>query len=329
MNLVAVGLAGCLGLMAFTVRADLEVSAAFTIHAEAEFDAPLASHGTWVTVGSYGRCWRPSGIAVSWRPYSYGHWVWTDCGWYWESDEPWGWACYHYGNWVFDEGYGWVWIPGIEWGPAWVTWRVGGGYIGWAPLAPPRVTVVLGAPHFVFVQSARFGDPVQPSRLVVNNTTIINNTTVINNVKRESRSFDGRTSQPVIVNEGPGIEVVQKATGKKFAAVKIQEVVRQTPAPVGLPKKMIESPGKDKQPATSAEKPKLNQERKLAPEEKPGKAKPPVAPEEKPAQPGQPKFTPGQPSSPGGPPVDLPKPKVKKSGKDHPDGGDDHGKGKP
>jgi len=33
------------------------------------------------------------------------------------SDEPWGWACYHYGTWVDDPAVGWVWVPGVEWAP--------------------------------------------------------------------------------------------------------------------------------------------------------------------------------------------------------------------
>ena len=35
------------------------------------------------------------------------------------------------------------WVPGYEWGPAWVSWRFGGGYVGWAPL-PPRAVWTTG-----------------------------------------------------------------------------------------------------------------------------------------------------------------------------------------
>ena len=33
---------------------------------------------------------------------------------------------------------GWAWVPGYNWGPAWVCWRhaEGEGYCGWAPLPP-------------------------------------------------------------------------------------------------------------------------------------------------------------------------------------------------
>jgi hypothetical protein len=78
-------------------------------------------------------------VESGWRPYSDGHWVWTDDGWYWASDEPWAWATYHYGRWYCDDYYGWVWMPGYEWAPAWVEWRYGGDYVGWAPLSPYAV----------------------------------------------------------------------------------------------------------------------------------------------------------------------------------------------
>src|SRR6185436_18818481 len=108
-NSFAIGLVGGLGLGALNARADLEVSATVSIHAQADFYTPLSAHGAWVEVGSYGRCWRPASIAVEWRPYSNGHWAWTDCGWYWVSDEPWAWACYHYGYWVHDPVQAWIW----------------------------------------------------------------------------------------------------------------------------------------------------------------------------------------------------------------------------
>ncbi len=219
-------------LSALPLRADLEVSGGVRIQATAAVYAPLAAEGTWVEVGGYGRCWHPTGVAVEWRPYCYGHWVWTDCGWYWASDEPWGWACYHYGTWVDDPGFGWVWVPGIEWAPAWVSWRVGGGYIGWAPLPPPRVTLV--EPQFVFVQSGRFTDPVRPAAVIVNNSGIYAKTTVVNNVKRETRTLGGGIHEKVVVNEGPGLASLDKATARRLHQVPIQQAARQAAAPAGV-----------------------------------------------------------------------------------------------
>lgn len=33
-------------------------------------------------------------------------------GWTWFSDEPFGWATYHYGRWAWDSQAGWLWVPG-------------------------------------------------------------------------------------------------------------------------------------------------------------------------------------------------------------------------
>ena len=60
----------------------------------------------------------------------------ASAGWAWASDESFGWAVYHYGRWGWSPAVGWMWVPGSIWAPAWVSWRYGGGYIGWAPLGP-------------------------------------------------------------------------------------------------------------------------------------------------------------------------------------------------
>ena len=98
----------------------------------------LAPHGDWHQHARWGWVWSPRDVAVGWRPYTLGHWVYTDdYGWMWESDEDWGWACYHYGRWAWDDDLGWFWVPGSYWGPGWVAWRTSPGFIGWCPLPPP------------------------------------------------------------------------------------------------------------------------------------------------------------------------------------------------
>ena len=99
------------------------------------YDA-LASYGTWIQSDDYGYVWQPTETDPDWAPYTEGHWVYSDAGWTWVSDEPWGWATYHYGRWVNLDGTGWCWVPGYTWAPAWVSWRYGNGYAGWAPLPP-------------------------------------------------------------------------------------------------------------------------------------------------------------------------------------------------
>jgi len=106
---------------------------------DAGFYEPLAPYGTWVDIEGSGRCWQPSVAAVNrdWRPYcDRGHWVYTDCGWYWASDYSWGWAPFHYGRWFQHAHLGWCWAPDKVWSPSWVCWRSSKDYCGWAPLPP-------------------------------------------------------------------------------------------------------------------------------------------------------------------------------------------------
>lgn len=96
----------------------------------------LSPYGSWVPISGYGYGWYPSQAGPGWQPYMDGQWVWSDQGWTWASAEPWGWATYHYGRWIYDPYYGWTWIPGSVWAPAWVSWYQSPGYIGWSPLPP-------------------------------------------------------------------------------------------------------------------------------------------------------------------------------------------------
>ncbi|GGH16916.1 DUF6600 domain-containing protein [Mucilaginibacter phyllosphaerae] len=101
-----------------------------------EFYDELQPYGTWVYDPQYGNVWVPD-VEEDFRPYATrGYWAMTDYGNTWVSDYPWGWATFHYGRWRFDDYYGWEWVPGNEWAPAWVSWRNGGGYYGWAPMEP-------------------------------------------------------------------------------------------------------------------------------------------------------------------------------------------------
>jgi len=175
----------------------------------------LAPYGSWVDVGGYGACWRPT-VSVynsSWRPYAdCGRWLWSNSGWYWYSDYSWGWGPFHYGRWTCPPGVGWVWVPGSTWGPAWVSWRSTPSYCGWAPLPPAAryqygsgfyyggVSVGigcdfgLGASAYVFLPLNRFcdrrpynyyvsgghGQTVYKDSTVVNNYAVAKNKAVIN-----------------------------------------------------------------------------------------------------------------------------------------------------
>ena len=155
----------------------------------------LAPYGQWVRNREYGSVWIPD-VDADFQPYaSNGHWVVTDYGNTWVSDYPWGWAPFHYGRWFFDDRQGWAWVPDNEWGPAWVNWRSGGGYYGWAPLGPGihlNINVNIPARHWVFVPQVYITSPRLYSYCVPRNrvVNIYQNTTIINNYYRtNNRSY--------------------------------------------------------------------------------------------------------------------------------------------
>lgn len=150
----------------------------------------LSPYGHWDRHDNYGDIWFPRAEA-NFRPYgTNGYWAMTEYGNTWVSEYDWGWAPFHYGRWVYTNHRGWGWIPGYEWGPAWVDWRSGGGYYGWAPMAPAvGLTVSVGLPInlWVFLPTRRIYDRhihrhwSHGHRNIYNRTTIINNTYIVNN----------------------------------------------------------------------------------------------------------------------------------------------------
>jgi hypothetical protein len=201
------------------------------------FNDALSPYGSWVDVNGYGRCWRPTIVVYdsSWQPYcDRGHWVYSDCGWYWASDYAWG-ATFHYGRWFRDANFGWCWYPDTVWAPSWVTWRYSDNYCGWAPL-PPRTSYQAGvgivfnggavsagfsfglaANCFTFVPTRNFCDPhprnfrAAPSQV----TQIFNSTTVINNFNANNRT---------IVNHGIAVQNIAAATRTTIRPVPVREI---------------------------------------------------------------------------------------------------------
>ncbi len=69
-----------------------------------------------------------------WAPYRNGYW--SHCGPYltWVSYDPFGYLTHHYGRWMWRVGFGWYWVPGYTYSPAWVAWSSYDDYVGWCPL---------------------------------------------------------------------------------------------------------------------------------------------------------------------------------------------------
>ena len=187
----------------------------------------LSPYGQWVYDPEYGNVWVPN-EGGDFRPYgTRGHWVMTDYGNTWVSEDPWGWACYHYGRWTYNGYYGWIWVPGYEWAPAWVSWRYGGGYCGWAPLSPEySVGVGYGCPDswwvFVGPQYMYRHDYYNYWRGENYNRQYLRQTTVINNVYVDNHTH-------VQYNFGPRASTIEQTT---HAPVQIFRVA-QTNRPGG------------------------------------------------------------------------------------------------
>ena len=184
------------------------------IRSESDFYEPLGHYGRWVDVGGYGRCWTPGGVEHDWRPYTNGHWDRTDDGWYWVSDEPWGWATCHYGRWFLDPNFGWVWVPQTQWAPAWVAWRDGDAYTGWAPLPPrarfqpdgalERPDADIDPRSFVFVEKRRILEPQRPQTVIINNLTVVQKTVNVTKIVVVNKT---------VINEGPSPDAISRVVG--------------------------------------------------------------------------------------------------------------------
>lgn len=295
------------------------------IQTEADFYQPLTPYGRWVDTPDYGRVWVPAGVAAEWRPYSNGHWEHTEAGWFWVSDEPWAWAAYHYGRWDRSPDLGWYWVPQTQWAPAWVAWRRGGGYTGWAPLPPPRrnargvrleVDVNAIAPRsFVFVEERRFSEPHRPATVIVNNTEIVNKTVIINNTTIVNKT---------VVNAGPPVAEIEKSTGRAVPAGAVKDLRTTAEFHVAAPRSA--APPRPASPPAAVQPPAGPKAAETRPAPLPANPKPavtetsrPKPPSAGPARAGAPQPAPSKPAEVRpAPPAANPKPAVTETSRPRP-----------
>jgi hypothetical protein len=198
--------------------------------------------GDWVQTDQYGYVFQPNVSDPNWAPYTNGSWAYSDAGWTWVSDEPWGWATYHYGRWVNLDGQGWVWVPGSRWAPAWVSWRYGGGYCGWAPLPPDAdegdadfhfgddvdVSFDIGPGCYNFIPYADFGDPNCGAYIVDRNRNygIIGRTRNVTNfnVGVRGRGFNG------VFAGGPSLAEVNAHSSRHVPNVRLATTTTAGPS---------------------------------------------------------------------------------------------------
>ncbi len=209
------------------------------------FYTQLDRYGDWRETSDYGYVWQPrQAQSRTWRPYTDGHWVYTDAGWTWVSEEPFGWATYHYGRWTRLRNIGWVWVPGDEWAPAWVSWRKSNDYVGWAPLPPEarfdRGTGIhnwsdsyydVGPDQYCFVETKQFGAPRLENAVIPSerNVTIVNQTTNVTNI-----TYNNTT----IVNQGPIYDEIRTQTQQPIERLRLEREVNIN-TDVGEPRPVV------------------------------------------------------------------------------------------
>ncbi|PYL64161.1 MAG: hypothetical protein DMF20_11080 [Verrucomicrobia bacterium] len=179
-----------------------------------------------------------------------------------------------------------TWFPGddLDWGPAWVSWRTGGDYIGWAPLPPRRPGVVyegrpigpqvdiefdIGPEYYNFCEVRYIGEPVLRNYIAppVQNVTYINNTVNVTNITVKNN---------VVYNYGPNYEAlsahstrpIQRLSIERQSAANLSAAaksggltkVQGNKLVVAAPPRLAKAPPTAKPPAvkTKVAQPKLN-----------------------------------------------------------------------
>jgi hypothetical protein len=197
------------------------------------FYRKLDPYGVWRETSSYGYVWQPREAerSRSWRPYANGRWIYTDAGWTWISEEPFGWATYHYGRWTRLRNIGWIWVPGDEWAPAWVSWRKSNDYVGWAPLPPEarfdrRAGIHnwadnyydIGPDQYCFVPTNQFGARRVETAFVPaqRNVTIVNETTNVTNITY---------SNTTVINQGPSYDELRARSRQPIERLRLERQI--------------------------------------------------------------------------------------------------------
>jgi hypothetical protein len=129
-----------------------------------DFHRALRPYGQWLVVPPYGKVWAPNPelVGKDFVPYlTSGHWQYTPRGWSFASDFEFGELVFHHGRWVRVQSLGWLWLEDQRWGPAFVDWRAGGEYVGWACTPPPPLPGAAPppVPEFTYVRARNFARP--------------------------------------------------------------------------------------------------------------------------------------------------------------------------
>jgi hypothetical protein len=126
---------------------------------------------------------------------------------------------------LYDDNYGWLWVPGYNWSPAWVTWGTVDNYYAWAPLMPEvnaATEYSSWRPHSFYwnvasrdhIYDRNISTVIERPETVVN---VVNRITIVNN-------FTTTRSNNLHYSRGPEINDVQQFTKEKITPVSFKEV---------------------------------------------------------------------------------------------------------
>jgi hypothetical protein len=131
---------------------------------------------------------------------------------------------------MYDDLYGWLWTPGYEWSPAWVTWGYVDDYYAWAPLMPEvNVTVRfnLWKPHNFYwnvcprknIYDRDLHQKIErPDRI----RDFDNRVGIINN-------FNTTRTHQEFYSKGPDVADVEKSSNRKIEVVTLRTVRKVNP----------------------------------------------------------------------------------------------------
>jgi hypothetical protein len=127
-----------------------------------------------------------------------------------------------------DDAYGWAWMPGTDWAPAWVAWRTDADYVGWAPLPPAagwNETSGLASGDMGSVPTDAWcfvpRDHMMDASVGVQVTSVARNVTLLDGAQDETR-FEVRGGHPF--NVGIDINLFEKSIGRPVPRQRIVDV---------------------------------------------------------------------------------------------------------
>jgi hypothetical protein len=145
-----------------------------------------------------------------------------------------------------------VWVPGRDWGPAWVSWRTGGDYVGWAPLPPRRagdifvdfspinsqvdVDFDIGPATYNFIDVRYIGEPVLRERIFAadQNVTYITKTVNVTNI-----TYTNST----VYNYGPDYNILSRYSTRPIQRLSLQRETTVDPATAARSKSLMRVQG--------------------------------------------------------------------------------------